>query len=141
MQIPVDHYASGEYLYDQLVAPVCQQYQLTHMEFVVLMFLANNPGYDTAAQIVRFRRVTKSHVSLAVRSLLERGFLNAEDGKDDRRTIHLTLTMDTDPIVEAGRKVQDQFYETLFEGFSSEEKEQMSQFMRRIDKNIKTHIV
>ena len=140
MQIPVDHYASGEYLYDQLVAPVCQQFSLTHMEFVVLMFLSNTPGYDTAAQIVRFRRVTKSHVSLAVRSLLERGLLNAEDGTDDRRTIHLSLTVDTDPIIEAGRKIQSQFYETLFEGFSAEEKQQMAQFMRRIDQNIKNHI-
>ena len=140
MQIPVDHYASGEYLYDQLVAPVCQKFELTHMEFVVLMFLSNNPGYDTAAQIVRFRRVTKSHVSLAVRSLLERGLLEAEDGKDDRRTIHLSLTLDADPIVEAGRTVQQQFYETLFEGFSGEERQQMSRFMARIDQNIKSHI-
>ena len=71
MQIPIDHYASGEYLYDRLCAPVCQEHGLTHMEFVVLMFLANYPGYDTAAQIVRYSRLTKSLVSLAVRALLE----------------------------------------------------------------------
>ena len=75
MQIPIDHYASGEYLYDRMCAPLCQKHGLTHMEFVVLMFLANNPGFDTAAQIVKYRRLTKSHVSLAVRSLLERRFL------------------------------------------------------------------
>ncbi len=140
MQIPIDHYASGEYLYDQMVAPVCQKYGLTHMEFVVLMFLANNPGFDTAAQIVRFRRLTKSHVSLAVRSLLERRLLIGEDGKDDRRTIHLSLTEDAEEIVIAGREVQVQFFDTLFTGFTTEERAQMAEFMNRIDHNIKDHI-
>ena len=140
MQIPIDHYASGEYLYDQMVAPVCQQYELTHMEFVVLMFLANNPGFDTAAQIVRYRRLTKSHVSLAVRSLLERRLLIGTDGVDDRRTIHLSLTDDAREIVEAGREVQKEFFETIFQDFTPEERSQMSEFMNRIDQNIKAHI-
>ena len=140
MQIPIDHYASGEYLYDRMCAPVCQQYGLTHMEFVVLMFLANNPGFDTAAQIVRYRRLTKSHVSLAVRALLEKRYLIGTDGVDDRRTIHLSLTDDAEEIVSAGREVQKEFFQTIFEGFSQEEQDQMAQFMIRIDENIKRNI-
>ena len=42
---------------------VCQNYDLTQMEFDILMFLANNPQFDTAAEIVRIRKLTKSHVS------------------------------------------------------------------------------
>ena len=140
MQIPIDHYASGEYLYDRMCAPVCQQYGLTHMEFVVLMFLANNPGYDTAAQIVRYRRLTKSHVSLAVRALLEKQYLIGTDGVDDRRTIHLSLTEDAEEIVTAGRKIQQEFFRTIFRGFTREEQDQMAQFMIRIDQNIKENI-
>ena len=140
MQLPIDHYASGEYLYDRMCAPLCQKYGLTHMEFVVLMFLANNPGFDTAAQIVRYRRLTKSHVSLAVRALLEKGLLTGVDGVDDRRTIHLSLLEDADEIIEAGREVQKQFFEAIFTGFSQEEREQMGQFMNRIDENIKKNI-
>lgn len=141
MQVPIDHYASGEYLYDQMCAPVCQKYGLTHMEFVVLMFLANNPGFDTAAQIVRFRRLTKSHVSLAVRALLERGFLIGVDGVDDRRTIHLSLTEDAEDIVREGRETQQQFVKVILNGFSQEERDLIAQFMVRIDQNIKDHIV
>ena len=141
MKVPIDHYASGEYLYHQMAFPVCQQYELTHMEFTVLMFLANNPRFDTAAQIVRYRRLTKSHVSLAVRSLLERKLLLGEDGKEDRRTIHLKITEDAAPIIADGRAVQNQFYEILFEEFTPEERETMAQFMNRIDENIKNHIV
>lgn len=141
MQIPIDHYASGEYLYEQITASVCQKYDLTRMEFTVLMFLANNPKFDTAAQIVKYRRLTKSHVSLAVRALLERRLLLGEDGVEDRRTIHLSLTEDADEIVEDGRKKQKEFYETIFSGFSPEELEQIGLIMQRIDRNIKDHIV
>ena len=140
MQIPIDHYASGEYLYDQMCAPVCQKYSLTHMEFVVLMFLANNPGFDTAAQIVRYRRLTKSHVSLAVRALLERRLLIGVDGVDDRRTIHLSLTEDAEEIVLAGRNVQKEFFNVIFKGFSQEDRDRMGEFMNRIDENIKSNI-
>ena len=141
MQIPIDHYASGEYLYEQITASVCQKYDLTRMEFTVLMFLANNPKFDTAAQIVKYRRLTKSHVSMAVRALLERRLLLGEDGVEDRRTIHLSLTDDAYEIVEDGRKKQREFYETIFSGFSPEELEQIGLIMQRIDRNIKDHIV
>ena len=140
MQIPIDHYASGEYLYEQMTAPVCQQYDLTRMEFTVLMFLANNPRCDTAAQIVKYRRLTKSHVSLAVRALLGRELVLGVDGVDDRSTIHLSLTDDAAEIVDAGREVQKQFYKTVLSGFSQEELDQISRIMARIDQNIKKNI-
>ena len=140
MQIPNDHYASGVYLYEQITAPVCQQYELTRMEFTVLMFLANNPTFDTAAQIVKYRRLTKSHVSLAVRALLERRLLIGADGVEDRRTIHLSLTDDAMEIVEAGREKQKEFYADVFSGFTQEEMEMIGGFMNRIDVNIKKHI-
>lgn len=140
MQIPADHYASGEYLYEQMTASVCQKYELTRMEFTVLMFLANNPQFDTAAQIVKYRRLTKSHVSLAVRALLGRRLLLGEDGIEDRRTIHLSLTDDAREIVEEGRAVQKHFYETVLAGFTQEELEQIGAFIARIDENIKAHI-
>ena len=140
MQLPIDHYASGEYLYDRMCAPVCQQYGLNHIEFVVLMFLANNPGFDTAAQIVKFRRLTKSHVSMAVRSLLERNYLVGIDGVDDRRTIHLSLTEDAMEAVEAGRAVQKQFFKTILQGFTQEERDLIGEFMVRIDHNIRENL-
>ena len=140
MQIPIDHYASGEYLYEQTTLPVCQKYELTRMEFTVLMFLANNPQFDTAAQIVKYRRLTKSHVSLAVRALLERKLLIGVDGVEDRRTIHLSLTEDAQEIVDDGREMQKKFYDAVFSGFSMEELVTIGEYITRIDKNIKSNI-
>lgn len=36
-------------LYDQLLEPVCGQYGITRMELDILLFLHNNPEYDTRA--------------------------------------------------------------------------------------------
>lgn len=62
-------------LYQDTVLPVCKKYGLTYMEFGVLMFLYNNPQYNTAAQIVSMRHIPKSHVSISVKSLMEKGLL------------------------------------------------------------------
>ena len=39
-------------LYQQSVEPVCTRFSLTRMELDVLLFLANNPDFDTARDIV-----------------------------------------------------------------------------------------
>ena len=41
------HCVDVEELYENMVSPVCEKYELTYMEFTVLMFLTNNPQYDT----------------------------------------------------------------------------------------------
>lgn len=129
-----EHYTDGESLYARMVAPVCEKYGLTNMEFNILMFLSNNPKYDTASQIVRYRHLTKSHVSVSVRSLLRRGLLTGVPGK--QRSIHLQVNPEAEDIVQEGRAVQKQFTETVFAGFTSEEREQWYRFTQRIDKNI-----
>lgn len=59
-------------IYDQSLEPVCKKYQLTRMELDILLFLANNPGYDTAKDIIERRRLTKSHVSMSLKDLERR---------------------------------------------------------------------
>ena len=39
-------------LYGQRIQPVCEAYGLTRMEMDILLFLANNPAFDTARDIV-----------------------------------------------------------------------------------------
>lgn len=62
-------------LYDQTLDPVAQRWKLTRMELDLLLFLHNNPDHATAAEAVRLRRWTKSHVSAAAHSLEEKGLL------------------------------------------------------------------
>ena len=51
---------------------VCQEYGLTLAEATVISFLYNNPGRDTAADIVELRMLQKGNVSQAVETLVQR---------------------------------------------------------------------
>ncbi len=136
MKTLFEHYNSGERLYYQMLTPVCVEYGLTRMELSVLLFLYHNPQFDTAVEIVKHRRLTKSHVSMSVRSLEEKGLLTCAYHEQNRRTIHLSLTDQASEIVEKGCMAQKRFTEVLFGGFSQEERAMLGDMIARIDGNI-----
>ena len=138
MTYPVFEYIfSGQNLYERTVMPVCKAHGLTYMEFTVLMFLANNPQYDTAAQIVKIRRLTKSHVSVSVKSLQQRGLLEGHYFPGNQKTLHLRLTEAAAPIVEVGRIAQKEFGDCLMKGFTAEEVEQLYYLLQKLHANMK----
>ena len=137
----IDYYVNGEKLYNRMMASVCERHDLTFMELTVLMFLANNPQYDTATEIVTYRHIAKSHVSISVRSLQERGLLHGEYRESNRRTVHLKINDSAAQIIEDGRTVQQAFRDVITDGFSQEEKQKLIEFAERIDDNVKKYSV
>lgn len=134
------HCIDVEELYKNEVAAVCEKYGLTYMEFTVLMFLANNPQHDTATQIVRYRHLAKSHVSISIRSLQERGLILGEHKGGNHRTIHLSVADKAKDIIADGRAAQSKFCEIIFAGFSKEEVEMLQQFTEQVNRNIKEYM-
>ena len=55
--------------YAALCRPLCQQLNLPQTAFDILMFLANNPDYHTASDIVEVRRIKANLVSVNVERL------------------------------------------------------------------------
>ena len=67
--------------YAKQFIPLIQKSRLSMRELDVLLFLANNPDYDTARDIAEFRSLAKSQVSQAVELLAAEdngGFLGAD---------------------------------------------------------------
>ena len=64
--------------YAQYRKKVMMRYHLSAAEVDILLFLANNSQFDLATDIVRVRKMQKSHVSLAVNGLCEKGYLRKE---------------------------------------------------------------
>ena len=77
--------------YAESLRPLERRWMLTGNEIDVLLFLANNPGYDTARDAVEMRGLSKSHVCKSVDALTRRGWLAGEQDKRDRRCVHLRL--------------------------------------------------
>ena len=107
--------------YGKLLTPICKKWNLTRNEMDVLLFLHNNPQYDRAADIVAYRGIAKSHVSLSVSHLESRGFLVRRFDKADRRTAHLELTEQGCDIAREAREIQLSFFSALYQGVTEEE--------------------
>lgn len=78
--------------YNQYRKKVMVRYDLSAAEVDVLLFLANNSQFDLAVDIVRVRKMQKSHVSLAVNKLCEKGYIQKETDAADRKKVHQKLS-------------------------------------------------
>ena len=87
-------------LYDKLLKKVCTEHNLTVIEADIISFLQNNPGKDTAADIVELRMLSKGAVSKGVDSLIQKSLLERVPDTEDRRKIHLRLMPQAGPVTE-----------------------------------------
>lgn len=133
---PWEHQNAVKTLYARCVAPVCVKHDITRMELDILLFLANNPCFDTATDIVEVRYLSKSQVSASIKSLEESGYLRKEYAKDNRKTAHLLLCEEALWIIEDGRAAQEKFLSVMLRGFTPEQVDMMRHFNARMWENI-----
>lgn len=110
-------------LHESMLKGICETYRLSLIEATIISFLYNNPGKDTAADIVELRMLSKGNVSQAVESLMQKSLLQRRQDTEDRRKIHLSLTQAAQPITASLKEIFQQFHEELFFGLSKEELE------------------
>lgn len=122
--------------YARCVEKVCEKHQITRMELDILLFLANNPLFDTASDMVEVRCLSKSQVSVSIKLLEEKGYLKKVYAEGNRKTVHLVICDLALPIVRDGKAAQEQFITIMFTGISQEEIEVMKQCNKHILKNI-----
>lgn len=127
-------------LHSLLFSPICAKYGLTPAEILVLLFLANNCQYDTATAIAAKLKLAKSHVSVSVRNLEERGYLKGNYEGHNRKTIHLQVCDTASNVVADARNMQAQFISILEQGFSEEECAVLQEYLQRITDNMNTYL-
>lgn len=135
----VENIFLGKELYQTILAPVCDKYDMTHTEMVILLFLASNPHLNTATDIVKGRRMTKSSVSMSLRSLQERGMVAGEFEGGNHRSIHLNICEDARKILEEAKAAQETYFSILSDGFSKEEIDNFRSYFERVTNNIKSY--
>ena len=122
--------------YGRCLEPICKKWDLTRNELDILLFLYNNPEFDRAADIVSRRGIAKSHVSLGVASLEEKGLLQRVFDENDRRTAHLKLDSSGQTIAAQARQRQLRYFSALYQGISQEEFETWQKITQKIYSNI-----
>ena len=108
--------------YELLSGEVCERYELTQMEYDILMFLHNNPQHNTAAEIVKVRKSKKSHVSTSLKKLENKELVERKQSEDNKKHIEIFLLDKAEVIVEAGINAQKQFAQNVLKGLTEEEK-------------------
>ena len=131
-----DVFSQSQKAYSRQLDPVCKKWDLTRSEVDVLLFLYNNPEYDRAADIVSRRGMTKSHVSMSVANLTDRGLLAGKISPDDRRTTKLRLLEEGMKIAAEAREAQQEFFDRIYEGLSPEELEIWENITQKVVENI-----
>lgn len=121
--------------YEACTKPVRDTYDLTQMQFNILMFLHNNPQFDTAGDLVKTRHLTKSHVSTALKELEARGWIEAYYAEGNRKSQHLRITKSAEAVITAGKAAQESFGRQILKGFSPEEMEQCRTLFDRMCEN------
>lgn len=122
--------------YDTQRRAVCRRLGISQMEFDILVFLHNNPGRDTARDIVALRGLPKSNVSQAVEVLMSKGMLARRQDAEDRRRVHLSLTEEADRLMPELLKAQQTFWEQAFRDFSAEDAACFAALYGRIVNNL-----
>lgn len=137
---PADHlqtFAASKLLYSACLEPVCRKYGLNRTELDILLFLANNPQYDTAADICAVRSLAKSHVSTSVRALEGAGFLEKYQLPADRRVIHLRVLPAAEAAIADGRAAQERFCGVLTAGLTPEELHALERASAAVMRNVR----
>lgn len=101
--------------YSAVCKPLCQELGLPQTAFDILLFLGNNPAYQTAGDIVEVRRIKASLVSMNVERLVQEGYLLREAVAGDRRKTRLVCTARAQTVITRGQALQRSFFERLFD--------------------------
>ncbi|MDE6053723.1 MAG: MarR family transcriptional regulator, partial [Lachnospiraceae bacterium] len=133
---PWEHQNAIKTLYAKCVGAVCEKYQISRMELDILLFLANNPRYDTATDIVEIRYLSKSQVSGAIKLLEERNWIEKIYTGDNRKTAHLKICEGASAVVADGKGAQEEFLAVMLQGFTQEEIGRMRGYTDRVWDNI-----
>lgn len=128
------------YYYESLSKSICEKYNLTKMEYDILMFLYNNPQFNTAADIVKVRKSTKSHVSIALKDLEKKGMIERRKNPNNKKIIEIFLLEKAKKISDEGMNLQKRLMHNLLDGFTEDEKKMCKIMFDKIAANAESYL-
>lgn len=122
--------------YDMQFSKLCSETGIAQNAIYILLFLANNPDYNTAKDITNHCLIKSSLVSFHVDNLVNDGYLERVRDENDRRKIYLKCTKKAEDIIERGKQLQDDFFEKITDGITPELRKTFYEIGDIIEKNV-----
>ena len=122
--------------YAGIMRPLSAELNMAQTAVDILMFLANNPGYDTAKDICTMRHLKPGIVSFYVENLVQEGYLERQNVPGDRRKCRLVCTEKAASIIEKGRALQAKFMRQMTKGLEKEQIDTLVTCLETFEKNL-----
>jgi len=122
----------SEVVYQKFCQGVIRDWDLNPTSFQVIMFVANNPQYNTARDLCRIRGIKTGIASVAIEQLIQTGLLERRTDIADRRIQRLYVTPAADKLVQQGREVQKEYAKTISGALTEEELEIYSRLNEKL---------
>lgn len=133
-----EHVRAFEEAYAAMLKPLCAELCMPQTALDILLFLANNPGYDTARDICIYRHMKPGIVSFHIDRLVGEGYLARRSDEKDRRVMHLTVTAAAAPVVARGQELQAALGARLTAGLGDEDRALLWRCIAAIAENAKS---
>ena len=111
------------------------EHELAHMEVKTLGFFARHPG-ASQSDLVAYSGRDKAQVARLIRSLRERGLLNAEADETDRRSTRLSLSAEGRELHVALHRNDGQLAAAALAGLSAAEQAALLGLLERVRANL-----
>ena len=122
--------------YAAVMQPLSAELDMAQNAVDILLFLANNPGLDTARDICTYRKLKPGIVSFHVDNLVRGGYLLRTRDPGDRRRTLLRCTEKAQPIIVRGRALQEEFGQKLLENTTEAQRKAFCETMDIMNKNL-----
>ncbi len=111
-------------------------YQGQHM---MLMWVGCNPGVSQA-QLAKARDISPAAATNALQKLEKDGYISRQADEQDSRINQLQVTPKGQKVIEDSKLIFQEIDESMYEGFSQEELEQLRSYYERILANLKNKL-
>ncbi len=122
--------------YQQQFQSLCEACNLSQLEVDILLFLKNNPLFNTARDICLMRGFAKSNVSKALEILKTKGYISSEEDAKSRKVHRLFIREEKEGVLQKLLECQKDCFQSMREGLTDEEMEMFRNFIRRVDENM-----
>lgn len=122
--------------YTVVMQPLSAELDMAPNAMDILLFLANNPGLDTARDICTYRRLKPGIVSFHVDKLVREGYLLRTRDPGDRRRCRLVCTGKAAPIIARGQALQEQFSAQMSAGVAPDALETFQRCLTAFAQNL-----
>lgn len=123
--------------YDKKIEESASEIGLTKPEADMLLFLVNNPEYNTARDAVYYRGFSKAYVSKALTLLIQKKYISIEHDVVDKRYQHITIKDNIINKVRILQNTQEEIINSYMKNITEEEKKLFIQIINKMVKNMK----